>query len=150
MGTASGVAVAVGVGVIVGAGSGVAVRAGVDVMVGRGVGDVVGVGVAVAAGTGVDGVAGGGVVVAVDRVDVLSCAGVGRSGVSVGGVVRRAGTVGAASMLAANSRRGPHPQTTSKAMLAPSVSNPCRVSHPGVPRTVYPGAERLKEQRPAP
>jgi hypothetical protein len=129
---------------MVGAGSGVAVAVGV------GVGDVVGVGVAVAAGTGVDGVAGGGVVVAVDRVEVLSCAGVGRSCVSVGGVVRRAGTVGIAGMGAANSRRGPHPQTTSKAMLAPSVSNACRASHPGVPRTVHPGAERLKEQRPAP
>jgi hypothetical protein len=150
VGTGGGGAVAVGVGdgVIVGTGSGVAVSAGMDVMVGRGVGDIVGVGVAVAAGTGVDGVAGGGVVVDVDRVDVLSCTRAACPCVDVDGVMRRGGTVGVAAMGAANSRRGPHPQTTSKAMLAPSVSNPCRVSHPGVPRTVYPGAERLKEQRP--
>jgi hypothetical protein len=121
-----------------------------DDMVGRGSGDVVGVGVAVAAGTGVDGIAGDGVVVAVDRVDVLSCAGVGRSCMSVDGVVRCAGTVGVASMGAADSRRDPHPQRTSTAMLAPSVSNPCQVNHLGIPWTVSPGAERLKEQRPAP
>ena len=151
MGTGSGVAVAVGVGVgvIVGAGSGVAVGAGVDAMVGRGVGDVVGVGVAVAVSTGLDGVAGGGVVVTVDRVDVLSCAGVGRSCVGKDGVVRRGGTVGDTDMGAAASRRDPHPLRTIKAMLAPSTSNLCRVSHRGVPRTLYPGAEQFKEQRPA-
>jgi len=152
VGTGSGVAVAIGagVGVIVGAGSGVAVGAGADVLVGWGVGDVMGVGVAVAVGTGGDGVVGVGVVVAVDRVDVLSCAGVGRFCVGADGVVRRGGTVGVAGMGGADSRCDPHPVRTSKAMLAPSASNPCRVSHPGVPRTVYPGAERLKERRPAP
>src|SRR5919204_258087 len=74
------------------------------------------------------------------------------SGVAVGAgmdVVRRAGTVGVAGVGAADSRRDPHPQRTSKAMLTPSASNPCRVSHPGVPRTASPGAERLKGQRPA-
>ncbi|HKO24474.1 MAG TPA: hypothetical protein VJY65_06995, partial [Chloroflexota bacterium] len=115
---------------------------------GRGVGDMVGVGVAVAAGA--DSIAGGGVVVAVDRVDVLSCAGVGRSCTGVDGVVRRAGTVGVAGMGAADSRRDPHPQRTSTATHAPSASNPCRVSHPGIPRTIAAGAQRLKEQRPAP
>jgi hypothetical protein len=124
-------------------------------MVGRGVGDVVGVGVAVAVGdvvgagvavavgTGVDGVAGGGVVVAMDRVDVLSCVG-------VDGVVRRGGIVGVTGMGTAASRRNPHPLRTIKAMLAPSASNPCRVSHPGVPRTISADAQQLKEQRPAP
>jgi hypothetical protein len=111
----------------VGTDSGAAVDAGVDVMVGRDSGDVVG----------------GGVVVAMERVDVLSCTG-------VVGIVRRGGTVGVAGMGAADSRRDPHPLRTSKAMLAPSASARCRVSHPGVPRTVYPGAERFKEQRPAP
>jgi hypothetical protein len=112
-------------------------------MVGRGVGDVVGVGVAVAVGTGVDGVAGGGVVVAMDRVDVLSCVG-------VDGVVRRGGIVGVTGMGTAASRRDPHPLRTIKAILAPSASNPCRVSHPGVPRTISPDAQQFKEQRPAP
>jgi hypothetical protein len=148
VGTGSGVAV--GVGVIVGAGGGGAVGAGVNVMVGWGVGDVVGVGVAGAVGTGVDGVAGGGVVVAVDRVEVLSCAGAGRSCVGVDGVVRREGTVGVIGMGAAASRRNPHPLRTIKAMLAPSASNPCRVSHPGVPRTISADAQQFKEQRPAP
>src|SRR5438034_958576 len=60
------------------------------------------------------------------------------------------GVIGGAGIGAAASRRDPHPVRTSKAMLAPSASTPCRVSHPGVPRTVSPGAERLKEQRPAP
>jgi hypothetical protein len=119
-------------------------------MVSQDVGDVVRVGVAVAVSTGVDGVAGGGVVVTVDRVEVLSCVGVGRSCVGVDGVVRRGGTVGVTGMGAAASRRDPHPLRTIKAMLTPSASILCRVSHPGVPRDPYPGAERLKEQWPAP
>src|SRR2546428_206884 len=104
---------------------------------GRGVAEAVGVGVGVIVGAGRGVAVGAGV-------------GVGRSCVGVGGVVRRGGTVGVAGMGVAASRRDPHPLRTIRAMLAPSASNPCRVSHPGVPRTVYPGAQRLKEQRPAP
>jgi hypothetical protein len=96
-------------------------------MVGTGSGVAVGAGVDVMVGWSVGDVVGVGVAVA--------------AGTGVDGV---------AGMGAANSRRGPHPQRTSKAMLAPSASNPCRVSHPGVSRTASPGAERLKEQRPAP
>ena len=95
--------------------------------------------------------AGSGVAVAVGvGVGVIVGAG---SGVAVSAgmdVVRRAGTVGVAGMGAADSRRGPHPLRTIKAMLAPSTSILCRVSHRGVPRTLYPGAEQFKEQRPAP
>ena len=94
-----------------------------------------GSGVAVAVGVGVGVIVGAG------------------SGVAVGAgmdVVMRAGTVGVAGTGAAGSRRDPHPQRTSKAMLVPSASNPCRVSHLGVPRTASPGTERLKEQRPVP